>query len=454
MDSSTVIAVSVSQRKKQYQEKVLSLQQQFRDLITQGLTPRLHKSTSNLFRATPKSTSGLNVSHFNQVLSIDEENHHADVEGMITFDALTQETLKRLYLPAVVPELKTITVAGALVGVGIESSSFRYGLVHQTIVEFDLLLASGEVITCRADNDHHELFYAMANSYGTFGTVLRCVIQLIPARPFVHCQYQSFDNHEDFYQALQTSDADYLDGVIFSAKKMIVARGYFVQQASSVSQYGYRRIYYRSLLERREDTLSAYDYVWRYDADWFWCSRVLGMQWLPLRLLLGKWCLHSAFYHRCMRWFQQRAWCGMLYNAFFGQRESVIQDVAIPVEKAAEFLQFFHQHIGILPIWQCPVEMKQRYPLFPLMPNQRYINFGFWDSVKTDKAPGFYNRLIEDKVTALGGLKSLYSSSYYTEAEFWTIFDKAHLDKLKRQYDPRGVLRDLYQTCVASKESA
>jgi FAD/FMN-containing dehydrogenase len=78
------------------------------------------------------------------------------------------------------------------------------------------------------------------------------------------------------------------------------------------------------------------------------------------------------------------------------------------------------------------------------------VNFGFWDTVVSrDRRPeGFVNRAIECKVTAVGGIKSLYSESYFTEAEFWSIYNRRAYDALKRRYDPRGVLGDLYAKCV------
>src|SRR5260370_41597672 len=94
----------------------------------------LRKSTSNLFR--PRSRDGkyfLDVRAFDRVLSINRERMTADVEGMITYQALVDETLKVGLLPAVVPQLKTITVGGAVSGLGIESSSFKFGLVHETV---------------------------------------------------------------------------------------------------------------------------------------------------------------------------------------------------------------------------------------------------------------------------------------------------------------------------------
>ncbi len=72
-----------------------------------------------------------------------------------------------------------------------------------------------------------------------------------------------------------------------------------------------------------------------------------------------------------------------------------------------------------------------------------------WRSISRGQRPaGFVNRKIERKVTALGGVKSLYSDSYFTEAEFWAIYDRDRYVALKRKYDPGAMLGDLYAKCV------
>ena len=78
------------------------------------------------------------------------------------------------------------------------------------------------------------------------------------------------------------------------------------------------------------------------------------------------------------------------------------------------------------------------------------INFGFWDVVtsRLPREPGACNRRIEHAVHALGGIKSLYSDSYFTPEEFWSIYDRAAYQDLKRRYDPQGRLPDLYAKCV------
>ena len=103
----------------------------------------------------------------------------ADVEGMITYEALVDETLRYGLLPAVVPQLKTITVGGAVSGLGIESSSFKFGLVHETIEEMEILLGNRRLVTCSCRNP--DLFFGFPNSYGTLGYALRLTVRLIPA---------------------------------------------------------------------------------------------------------------------------------------------------------------------------------------------------------------------------------------------------------------------------------
>ena len=136
-------------------------------------------------------------------------------------------------------------------------------------------------------------------------------------------------------------------------------------------------------------------------------------------------------------------------------RESVIQDVDIPITRATEFLDFFHREIGILPIWICPIRspVEQVFPLYPVNPATTYVNFGFWDVVKSKKMqlPGHFNRLIERKVAELGGIKSLYSDSYYSKTEFDEIYGAQAYRQLKSRYDPQNRLHDLYDKCVLRK---
>jgi FAD/FMN-containing dehydrogenase len=241
--------------------------------------------------------------------------------------------------------------------------------------------------------------------------------------------------------------------VVFGVGEMYLTTGSFTDEAPFTSDYTFEHIYYRSIRDKTTDYLSAHDFLWRWDTDWFWCSRNLGAQNPLIRRLLGRSRLNSRTYTKVMRW-NSRWKLTQRFDRLAGlHRESVIQDVDIPFERAAEFLEFFRRQIGILPVWICPIrsgDPHARFDLYPLVPAKIYVNFGFWDVVKSRVAHpgGHFNRVIERKVAELGGIKSLYSESYYPREEFWGIYGEAAYRRLKRKYDPRGRLRDLYDKCV------
>src|SRR4029077_6077282 len=95
-----------------------------------GVGARLAKRTSNLFRFPPgaPATRRLDVSAFEHVLAVDPDARTADVQGMVTYERLVEATPPHGLMPYVVPQLKTITLGGAVAGLGIESSSYRNGL--------------------------------------------------------------------------------------------------------------------------------------------------------------------------------------------------------------------------------------------------------------------------------------------------------------------------------------
>ena len=141
--------------------------------IPPAATVRLAKPTSNLFRARAKSNAkGLDTSGLTGVIAVDPDARTADVAGMCTYEDLVAATLPYGLSPLVVPQLKTITLGGAVTGLGIESSSFRNGLPHESVLEMDILTGTGEVLTASPDH-HSELFRAFPNSYGTLGYSVR-----------------------------------------------------------------------------------------------------------------------------------------------------------------------------------------------------------------------------------------------------------------------------------------
>jgi FAD/FMN-containing dehydrogenase len=440
-----------------YEDKKQQLSRQLRQAAG-GV--RLQKRTSNLFRSREQTASGrLDVRSLDQVLAVDSGAQTVEVEGMTPYVDLADACLAKDCMPLVVPQLKSITIGGAVSGIGIESSSFRHGLPHESVLDMEVLLGDGEVVHCTPDNEHADLFHGMANSYGTLGYILKLRARTMPVKPYVELEHQRFGDAETYFTAVGEAcrgDVDFVDGTIFDAGEMYLTLGRFREQAPYSSDYTWLKMYFRSIREREQDFLTVRDYLWRWDTDWFWCSKNLYVQNLPMRLLLGRKRLNSISYQKVMRWNDRVGLMAALNRLLDRRPESVIQDVDIPLDKAPEFLRFFLDEIGIRPVWMCPIgghDPARYFPLYPLHGEGLYVNFGFWDIVPNpDKQPpGYFNRKVEDKVRELGGVKSLYSDAFYDEETFWQLYDGERYFELKRRYDPENRLKNLYQKCVQRK---
>lgn len=440
--------------------------------IPVGQQVRLAKRTSNLFRPrTHETAAGLDVSGLNGVISVDPVGRTADVQGMCTYETLVAATLPHGLMPLVVPQLKTITLGGAVTGLGIESSSFRNGLPHESVLEMDILTGSGELLTV-SPTEHSELFAGFPNSYGSLGYAVRLRIQLDPVRPFVGLRHVRFGDLDELVAAIATINAerawdgeavDFLDGVMFSSSESYLSLGRWVNSAAeagvdSASDYTGQQIYYRSIRALARDCLHVGDYLWRWDTDWFWCSGAFGVQNRLVRRLWPAKYRRSDFYHRLIA-LDHRFKIADKIDRFrkIGSRERVVQDVEIPLEGTADFLRWFEAHVAMSPVWLCPLQLRERvgspdhpWPLYPLSVGHAYVNVGFWGTVeiKAGRSDGDVNRMIEDAVADHSGHKSLYSDAYYDRAAFAAMYGGEVYEGLKRTYDPDHRLTGLYEKAV------
>jgi FAD/FMN-containing dehydrogenase len=257
---------------------------------------------------------------------------------------------------------------------------------------------------------------------------------------------------------------EFLDGVVFSATEGYLVLGRWADDVPAASDYTGQEIYFRSLRTRGRDALTVHDYLWRWDTDWFWCSRAFGAQQPLLRRAWPASLRRSDVYHRIVG-LENRYKVAARLERWRGRRprERVIQDVEIPVGRTAQFLHWFLEHVPMTPIWICPLRLRSTggplgdlpagarpWPLYPLRTGDTYVNVGFWGTVPIEpgRSDGDMNRMIENAVAEFDGHKSLYSDSYYDETAFRAKYGGDTYTQLKRRYDPDGRLLDLYAKAV------
>jgi FAD/FMN-containing dehydrogenase len=427
---------------------------------------RLAKPTTNLFRArTAAGVAGLDVSGLRGVVEVDPESGTAEVQGMCTYEDLVDATLPHRLIPLVVPQLRSITLGGAVTGLGIESTSFRNGLPHESVLEMDVLTGAGELVTVKPGD---RLFDAFPNSYGSLGYATRLRIELEPVGEHVELRHLRFRSLAALSAAVEEICAaggvyadrrvDAMDGVAFSPGEAYLTLATWSDGPGSTSDYTGRSLYYRSLRERPTDRLTTYDYLWRWDTDWFWCSGAFGLHDPRVRRLWPRRWRRSDVYQRLIGLDRRVGYSAWRDRRAGLQRERVIQDIEVPVGRVEDFVTWFDAEVGMRPVWLCPLRLREplgpgsarAWPSYPLEPGTTYVNAGFWGTVLVPPGSpdGALNRAVEEKVTELGGHKSLYSDAYYDRETFDRLYGAENLRAVKAETDPDDRLTGLYEKAV------
>jgi FAD/FMN-containing dehydrogenase len=413
------------------------------------------RSTSNLFRYQPAmaGTRRLDLSGFDHCLALDSEAQTLKVEGLATFESIVDYTLPRGLVPFVTPELKHITIGGAIVGLGIESNSFRQGFVHDSLIEADVLLPGGQITRCSPEGDDAELFRALPNSYGTLGYILRAEIRLMPAKRFVHLEVTRYTDVDVFVTAMRAaterSDIDFVEGLFFDERRLFLVAARFTDSVPRLDDILRRNVFYKLVLEQPNVYLKTKDYLFRYDPEWFW-NLPEGLPYRIFRRYAPNSMRNSGFYRRYVKW--KGALVGYLPWRATCEDEPLIQDWEVPWEEATALTRCALREVdlGGKPWVAVPIRTPVTPTLYPVKAGVLYYNLGSYCYVKRrrDKGPHWYTKMLDRECFARGGVKLLYSSHFLSRDEFDHYYNGESYRGIKARYDPQGLLGDMYNKTV------
>ena len=215
------------------------------------------------------SDEKIDLTDLDQVIEVDVERRLCIAEPGVPFCKLVEQTLPYGLVPIVVPELKTITIGGAVAGCSIESMSYKHGGFHDSCLEYEVITAQGNVLTCTADNEYSLIFQMMHGSFGTVGILSRLVFKLVPAKRYVHLRHEHHTSIDSYLEAIwshyERQDVDFMDGIIHSTSQLSLCVGDFVDWAPYTNRYDWLKVYYQSTATRQEDFLETPQYFFRYD---------------------------------------------------------------------------------------------------------------------------------------------------------------------------------------------
>ena len=408
-----------------------------------------HGSTNSTRQSQYRRDNIIDTSKLRNVLLIDREKKTALVEPNVPMDGLVEATLPYGLVPPVVMEFPGITAGGGFSGTSGESSSFRYGFFDRTVNWIEMIIPNGEKVTA-SSTEKSDLFWGAAASFGTLGVITLLEIQLIEAKTYVELTYYSLPNMPSAMKKIEeeTRDesTDYLDGIVLSKDRIIVCSGRLtnIQHGARVQKFTRASDPWFYLHAKKitshttgpvTEIIPLVDYLFRYDRGGFWVGMYAFEYFLTPFNRVSRYVLDKFMHTRVM------------YHALHQSGHSkqyIIQDVAVPYPAADEFVNWLEDNFGHYPLWLCPLRQRGEAPNSPhgllaekadLNAPEYLMNFGVWGPGPANQREFLrVNRRLEQKVQELQGKKWLYAHAYYTEDEFWSIYNRKEYDALRTKY--------------------
>lgn len=430
-------------------EKVANISGQIRELSGKAHAVKLAKKEVSHFVPNPYDKSGklpkLDIKALNEIIEIDAAKKTCVAEPGVSFGMLVRETLKHGLIPSTVPELKGITIGGAVSGCSVESMSYRLGGFHDSCLEYEAVTGTGDIIKC-SDSENSDIFHMLHGSYGTLGIITSLKFKLLPAKPFVKMTYVKFDSFEEFWASLKDECLkgryDFIDAIIHGPESFVACMGKMVDEAPYVSSYKWLNIFYKSTAERDEDYLTISDYFFRYDTECHWLTKTVPlMETKPARFLLGKAVLGST---NLIKWSKRLKSVMRLKK-----RPEVVVDVFIPSGRFGDFFKWYKDAFKFYPLWIVPYRSPQVYPWIDAdyakkMEGAFFIDCAVYGKPNSEKGVD-YSEVLEKKTFELNGIKTLISRNHFNEATFWNVYSRKNYEAVKKVTDPNGLFKGLYE---------
>ncbi|XP_792094.3 delta(24)-sterol reductase [Strongylocentrotus purpuratus] len=387
------------------------------------------------------------------ILDIDTERQTMKVEPLATMGQITAMLNPLGWTLPVLPELDDLTVGGLIMGVGIESSSHKYGLFQHVCVSFELVLADGSVAQCSKD-ENPELFYSVPWSYGTLGFLVSAEIKIVPAKQYVRLEYKPvhcFDDVSNVFAkcSKEAQENEFVEGLMYSKDKAVIMTGQLTDQAepAKINAIGnFWKPWFFKHVESFLKTGPAVEYIplrhyyHRHSRSIFWeIQDIVPFGNHPIfRYLLG-WLTPPKV--SLLKLTQ-----GEIIRELY-EKKHVVQDMLVPLKDMKSSLMCFHDEMEMYPLWLCPFVLPALPGMVHPLGNQEelFVDIGAYGNPKN---PNFHfrdsTRKVEEHVRKVNGFQMLYADSYMTREEFREMFDHSLYDKLRKNLKCEGAFPEVY----------
>ena len=439
-------------------------------------TDRKGAASLNVRMSDKSASQTVQMSDLTNILEVDEARGVVRVEPFVTVgDAAAYLDERGLQLEATI-EMKEATLGGLVMALGLTTHSHVAGLVHDSVVAYEIVTAKGDLLRVTADNEHADLFRALPWSHGTLGLLVAIEMRVIAAPSHVRLVYRPFYSLEAYakeYERLARASAPphFIEVLIYGRDRAVLMEGYLATEAE-VHDSGLpvnavdsptKRLFYKhveSMLElgegqRREELIPMYDYLMRHDRSMCMCLAQI----LPTA--------NQAWFRYTMGWMLPPNMTFLKGTRPDAERVNTIrqqvwQEFAFPAENFAEMVARAHDEFEIYPLLAYPCKVIDHGGMVRLPGNHgkpypgepevgAFLDLGIYgipQRIKDgDECFDTVTRVrrFEQRVRELGGFLHTYCDVFSTEEEFREMFDHTLWQEMRERYEADGAFPTIYE---------
>jgi len=460
---------------KLHDRKVKEIQKMVKSAYKEGkmmCTARAPWKTMSIRKVTYKDDSSKIPIDLKNILEINEKKNFVRVEPMVTMGDITHYLIPRGYALAVQVEMDDLTVGGLCMGIGIETSSHKYGFLFETVEAYEIVTADGALVRA-SRSENPDLFHALPMSHGTLGFMVAVELAIVPVKKYMEVKYWPYHDLKAMSEKMaeladHPEPPTFLEGLVFTSESGVIMTGEFRDKLRANIKINAINRFYKP---------------WFYLHVKSFLDSGEGLEYIPLRHYFHRHTPSVFFqlkdlipfaYKKWYRWLF--AWMGapkislMKYSMTKELRRRalknrVAQDVIIPIEKMDEALKYMDKRYRIYPMWICPVRLFNHGNYEGIIRNpvnttknresSMFVDIGIygippfvkekgWDAVSTSRDLEHYTFLQH-------GFHMLYADIFMTREEFELMFNHNLYRDMRKMYNAERSFPEVYDKVIPEK---
>ena len=401
------------------------------------------------------------------VLDIDTKKMTVKVEPMVTMGDITHYLLPKGYALKIQVEMDDLTVGGLCMGLGIETTSHRFGLLFETIRSYELVTAEGNHLHV-TEESYPDLFHTLPMSRGTLGFLVAVELEIVEVGKYMELEYHPFTDRLEFVEsfsklATDKNPPDFLEALVFSKTEAVIMTGRFTNhpkggKVNPINRW-YKQWFYehvRTFIRdgKKTEFIPLRHYYHRHTPSVFFQLKDL----IPFA--------NNAWYRWLFAWMGAPKISLMKFSITKDLRKKAIQsrtaqDIMVPINKMAKGLAFIDDAFDLYPLWICPARIYSKGSFSGFLPkvenadSAMFVDLGIygippgkdghpWDGIDT-------LRRLEKFARDNGGFQMLYADILMTKGEFEQMFDHQLYNKVRKKYKADKAFPEVYTKVIPEK---